>query len=396
MGSVAGCPSRLRHALGWKDDGEGLPPIPLYDLRQVMSYNMDLKHIQALYTKFVEHDIDCNAFWTVDEVYRMVQEPKRSVRAPVIERIFKMADSSAGTGALPFQDFLVAFTSFCALTREEVLQFLFIIIDVDRSGHLTKEELADNFSYVPEGSIDHKPLYPVNNKNALDKFRGGTWLSLEFDGLSQLCQHFPYIAFPAFHLQQLFRSELLGHAFWERLDRDRQRTVGGNILTRRVKLPGHRNEFITVRRPGRCTMKDLLEYSRRKTALVNGRRVESTEKSSQSSFITQERDRQIARMPLVNMIRNFTEMYHVPPPGNDVVKAAGSLNERPELELPGFHENQYDKSSVAERSVAQNVQQAAARRNEDDEDEDGSDWTDATESSEDDPDVEAGRAFKVG
>merc|ERR1719313_1177363 len=99
---------------------------------------------------------------------------------------------------------------------------LFMIIDEDRNGRATQGELAEFFSFVPpEAGDDRTPMFPVNNKNALDKFRGGQWKSLEFDGIAQLCERFPYISYPAYHVQEQFRRKLLGQDHWERLDQDR-------------------------------------------------------------------------------------------------------------------------------------------------------------------------------
>ncbi|CAK0815997.1 unnamed protein product, partial [Prorocentrum cordatum] len=140
-------------------------------------------------------------------------EPRQSMRAPIIDAVFFMGDS-LGQGAIGFQDFLVTFCSFCALSKEEMLQLLFIIVDKDRNGRIDKQELLEYFSYVPDGGAGTKsaPIFPVNNKNALDRFRGGKWTSLAFDGLAQLMELFPYIVYPAYHTQELYRSRLLGKA----------------------------------------------------------------------------------------------------------------------------------------------------------------------------------------
>lgn len=322
-----------------------LPPINERDLRIVLSYNMEEKHIKKMWNKFIEADTHCNGVWTVQELYRVIDEPRLSMRAPIIEALFFMADAKS-EGCIDFQDFLIALSSFCALSKEEVLHLFFIMVDKDRNGQVEKEELLDFFSYVPISSEngEREPIFPVNNKNALDQFRRGKWESLEFDGFAQLCERFPYISYPSFHVQELYRHELLGRSFWSRLDEDRSKNKGSS-RTRRVNLPGSK-EKVQVKMPGRCTMQELLEYSRRKTALHAGRRVARHSDDDEgdlqvSSSITKERDEQISRCPLLNMIRNSRCMYYVPYNPKDA--GAGKQYKsgqgprqtlRPEMELP--------------------------------------------------------------
>lgn len=314
-----------------------LPPISDRDFKKVMSYNIDEKHIHKLYRKFNDIDDEQNGYWTTREVYKLAKESRLTMHAPIVDYLLFVADGP-GLGAMSFQDFLVAFTSFCALSREEVLQYLFIVIDIDRNGIVSKEELVEFFSYAPVGTPDSAPSFPVNNKNALDIFRGGKWEGLEFEGLAKLCEHFPYIAFPAFHIQDQFRRQLLGTKFWEKLDEDRRKANSGLDRNRIVRLPGS-HQIIQLERPGRTTMKELLEYSRRKTAVRGGRRVEKKkQKGSNISKITEARDEVLARTPLLNMIRNPKCQYHVPYIEQEVIKTSGPVNSSDVLELPDFEE----------------------------------------------------------
>lgn len=323
-----------------------LPPFAERDRDILLSYNLEESHFRRLWTVFHEVDVDCNGFWTVNECFRLIREPRISMRAPIIDALFFFSDGKSD-GCVTFQDFMVAFCSFCALSKEEVLQLFFMIVDEDRNGQIDKNELNRFFSFVPpeaqqKGAASAIPMFPVNNKNALDKFRGGKWLYLEFDGLAQLCERFPYIAYPVHHVQHLFRSKLLGLKFWQKLDDDRMKI---NMQERIFHVRAADGSWRPIERPGRCTMKEILEYSRRKTTVQNGKRVGKPAKVTSiiSSEITKMRDEQISRMPLMNMIRNNRCMYYVPakPPQDmrvAVTHKSGkqAFEQRPELELEGF------------------------------------------------------------
>jgi len=257
-----------------------------------------------------------------------------------------MGDSK-GESALSLTDFLVTICSFCALSREEVLQLQFIIMDASRNGHVKREEIEAFFSYVPVGSGGKaSPVFPLNNKNSLDKFRHGKWTCLEFDGLSQLCEYFPYISYPAYHTQDLFRTLMLGKSFWEAFDQERAQILRGLGKSKKVIVPGTGGKVkADIKIPGRVTMQELLEYSRRKTAVSNGKRVESQSTGKHSSKLTKERDDQIARCPILTLIRNPRCMYHVPK-----MQTQGKLKQagrpRPEFELPDASGHVGGRSSV--------------------------------------------------
>mmetsp|Transcript_18683 Transcript_18683/g.43414 ORF Transcript_18683/g.43414 Transcript_18683/m.43414 type:complete len:385 (-) Transcript_18683:101-1255(-) len=309
--------------------GAKLPPIEDRDIRMLLSYNLDEKHIRKMWWKFVEMDVEKNGFWTNHEVYQLLGESQLSMRAPIIDWLFFAADSG-GMGSMSFQDYLVSFCSFCALGFEEIIQLFFILVDKDRDGFISKEELVEYFSYVPPGVREPTPYFPVNNKNALDLFWGGKWKTLEFEGLAQLCERFPYILFPAFDIQERFRRKLLGKVFWEKLEDDRRRARLGHGRKRVARMPGKSHEVVRVERPGRCTMKEILEYSRRRTAMHNGRRIAIGEEDA--TAVMRERDEHIARLPLMCLIRNARCQYHVPAPAAGQV-IARKVSMRPELEL---------------------------------------------------------------
>lgn len=319
-------------------------------MRVLISYNIREKEIRQLHKKFTDVDVNLNGVWTLDELYALIREQRLSIRAPIIDFIFFVGDSQ-GEGSMSFQDYLLSFTSFCALTKEEVLQLFFIILDNNRNGTIEKEEFLRFFSYVPTGYKEVKePLFPVNNKNALDIFRGGKWLSLEFDGLAQLCDHFPYIIYPAFHVQEMFRQKLLGSAFWERLDRDRTLMHGMHRKTRKVHLPNS-TQVVEVLPPSRCSMQEFLEYSRRKTKISFGKRVASSEES-ESTLQAKQRDEMIAGSPLSNMIRNPKCMYHVPYTPSKPVLMATKTSREQEVELKMENNLSLESATLEEAKIS--------------------------------------------
>ncbi|KAF4694239.1 hypothetical protein FOZ60_008721 [Perkinsus olseni] len=197
---------------------------------------------------------ESNGFWTLAECFILVKEQTNSTVAPLIHSLFYFADRG-NDGNLSFDDFIVSFTSFCALSREEVLQFFFIVVDSDRNGYVSKSELKEFFAYRPPG-VDSAPVFPLNNKRALGLFRDGHWERLHFDDFAELADTFPNITFPAFHLQELVRKKLLGLQFWENWDDER--------VLKMQQDADLASDKTQTDQPGRATMKDILELEKDK------------------------------------------------------------------------------------------------------------------------------------
>ena len=272
-------------------------------------YGMEEAHFKKLWAKFVEMDVEYNGFWTMSEVYRLIQEPSSSMVTPIVENFFHFADRG-NDGVMGLDDFLTASCSLCALSREEILQFLFMIIDKDRTGYISKQELLEFFDF--RGPDDDAPVFPQNNAAALEEYRRGNWTEMFFDEFAEMCELFPYIPFPVCHFQGMLRNHLLGNGFWRSWDEKRLHFFFNESEIRAVKrftiIDGER---LRVRMPGRFSMKEILEFTRRKASSAKGE-IAPEQKPGQSATMTQERDIEMARMPLLNIIRNPMCKYHVP------------------------------------------------------------------------------------
>mmetsp|Transcript_15686 Transcript_15686/g.39856 ORF Transcript_15686/g.39856 Transcript_15686/m.39856 type:complete len:330 (-) Transcript_15686:61-1050(-) len=320
------------------------PPLEQRTEEILLMYNIAPKRVSKLWATFVKMDKDCNGFWTKAEVYRLVQEPPQSMMAPLIDALFVLADRGSD-GNLSFEDFVVSFCSYCALGKEEVLQFLFLIVDADRNGYITKDELLDFFSWAPPGADSATPVFPVNNKQALYYFYNGDWERLYFDEFAQLCEQFPYVGYSAFQLQFVLRQALLGVNFWNKWDSERLRIYIAELDAKIVKEKNVTAAGVEVEiiKPGRFTMREILEYTSRKAM---GLRNPVTEDEYENNMESQkDRDARIAQTPLLNIIRNPRNAYHVPQQGPIPVKEGGQSQgeeeqAKPVSAAPALHDDE--------------------------------------------------------
>jgi len=288
-----------------------LPKLSRRTLEVVGQYNVRESHLDTLWSTFLRLDTNYNGVWTLHECYELIQEARTSMVGPFIDALFEMACKD-NNGQMKFEDYL-AFLSYCALSREEILQFMFLVIDKDRNSKIDKPELKEFFLKTAPVKGQTVFYFPANNAKCLDLFHNGKWDNLIFEELAQLVEDFPLVGFAVFHLQFLLRNALLGEGFWNKWDEDRLRAFYMEAESMSVKQTKViLGETITLSKPGRFTFKELMEYSRRKSYSHKGRKVARTEKLSVKGSITDERDEAISRTPLLNLIRNPTNNYHVP------------------------------------------------------------------------------------
>ena len=124
----------------------------------VMSqYNIEEKHVDKLYRKFLEYEDD-SGNWSLDEFNKFLHNYPDSLISPCLDSLVKLA-SPTKDSQLGFVDFLISITSFCALSKEELLQFMYIVIDYDRSGVLDRAELFSFFSASVRMKPKRKNIY---------------------------------------------------------------------------------------------------------------------------------------------------------------------------------------------------------------------------------------------
>jgi len=278
-----------------------------------LQYNAREKHLIQLYHLFLKHDVNCNGVWTLNECYELVMEPRVTMAAPFIDSLFFMADKS-GTGQMSFEDFIVSHLSFCALGKEEILQFMFIVMDTDQCGYLTRTQLRAFYSQTRLVGGKPVPLFPKNCASATEAFCTKHGNELIFDQFAQLCEIYPLVGFAAFHLQFLLRNAMLGMEFWKKWDADRLKVF--YMEAESVSFEEEvviQQEVIKVTKPGRFVFKDILEYGRRKSYVEKGKKVSRIEeKLCVEGNNSDERDEAISRTPVLNVIRNPKCLYHVP------------------------------------------------------------------------------------
>ena len=298
-------------------NGKEIPEFSEHTALIMAQYNLRPRHLRTLLSLFEEMDENRTGKWTIIEFSSLLNIGQDNLVTPCLEALIKFGSSSKD-GRLSFEDFIVATCSFCALSKEEILQFVYIIIDADRSGILDKEELENFYSasvYAKRKNHARQAIYPPNYMTALSEFGGGQWRSLVYEEFCLMCDLFPHLAFPAIHLQLLLRREILGSRFWAAWDAERLKIFHLEAESKTITFHGPSlitGTIVEIVKPGRITMKEIFEYTKRKGLRRLASESGIKERNEKGDSFTESRDAVLKRAPLLNLIRNPNSVYHVP------------------------------------------------------------------------------------
>lgn len=298
-------------------------PIDEHTAGVMSQYNIEERHVDKLYRKFVEYDEDDSKTWTLAEFNRFLHNYPDSLISPCLEALVKLA-SPTRDSQLGFVDFLISICSFCALSKEELLQFMYIVIDYDRSGVLDRAELFSFFSasvrmkprkkHIQHQQIRKRFIYPPNYLKALEEYQGGKWKSLVFEEFCLMCDLFPHLAFPVFYLQEQLRRRVIGLSFWRGWDQERLKIFHLESESKSIKFQARSlatGELVNVVKPGRVTMKEVFEFTKR-NGLKDLKMNASEAGAKNLTSFTIQRDAVLSRAPLLNLVRNPISIYYVP------------------------------------------------------------------------------------
>lgn len=104
-------------------------------------------------------------------------------------------------------------TAFCLFTRDEMVMFVFKMLDKDRDDYISKKDIFRHLMIERNKQM----IYPVNNLRAVELFKCERGDRIDRKMFLKLIVQVPYLVFPAFRLQEEFREVIVGFRFWRKI-----------------------------------------------------------------------------------------------------------------------------------------------------------------------------------
>lgn len=152
----------------------------------------------------------------------MIKEKPDSIVAPYLIEYISDLEKDSG-GQLTFPEFVRSLAKFCLYTPTQIIQctpylVVFMCIDENRSGSVTKEEII----FFLKREIDGKMIFPSSYLKSVEVFETERsdqidWSDLYIEEFVKMTKEIPYLVFPAFRLQNTLRLYTLGPFAWKRI-----------------------------------------------------------------------------------------------------------------------------------------------------------------------------------
>lgn len=160
--------------------------------------------MRKMYRRFRRIDADNSGSVSLTELLEYMDAGSSPfVRVFVDHVVFDCADLDKD-GFLNFGEFMLATTTICCLSKNELLAFLFKVFDSDASGEIERAEFNRLSEVADHLTTLHKFEHFDNNDDG----------AIDFEEFVRINERFPMLFFPAAKIQDAFRRRTFSVAFW--------------------------------------------------------------------------------------------------------------------------------------------------------------------------------------
>ena len=140
---------------------------------------------------------------------------------PFTKLVFKTMDVNRD-GQLNFEEFVICTWDFLS---DELSHFAFRLFDKDKSGHLSRAEVAEMSQYI----------YGVKHGNhtldgTIDRMKADSHGRVSMAEFRDQCRRNQSILWPAFVVQNTLRRSIMGEAYWKDVESKRSRNMPGKSV----------------------------------------------------------------------------------------------------------------------------------------------------------------------
>lgn len=191
-----------------------------------ISYQMNAKELRDLYAIFCSIDVNYKGYITIDGFLKLLKETNCSIIYPYLKGIFRLVKKrslNGESGAAPniswansddiqvdFLEWTSMVIDYCLMTHDQLLKFLFRVIDTNDDEVISKKDILKFFSLKNLGVR----IFPVNYLKLIE--------TIELDRSDHITKHefskvgnsVLYMIYPAVRLQEDLKKVIIGPLFW--------------------------------------------------------------------------------------------------------------------------------------------------------------------------------------
>ena len=161
------------------------------------------EELEAWMQIFEQVDVTKEGSVSYDEIFEYFEETPSFYA----KEIFVQMDALDEYGRVEFGDFIRAIGTYCFFGKQEILRFMFVFADKDKKGHISHAEFVTLLNSL-------NPFDKQRAKRALQELQMVEDKEMDFEEFARMNDEFPNAMYPAFRLQDAFRTRILGDDWW--------------------------------------------------------------------------------------------------------------------------------------------------------------------------------------
>jgi Ca2+-binding EF-hand superfamily protein len=189
--------------LCYEKEKQNIVTNPLQSAIDLMALDQD--EIDAFIEIFSNIDKDKKGKISISDFFEFVRETPTTIA----QQLFITLDSLDDQGFIEFGDFVRTLGTYCFFGKEDILRFIYIFADQDRSGELSGTEFQELVDIL-------HPYEKQRAKQALKMMQWKPTNTYTFPDFIRLNEEYPALFNPMFLLQNSMRERTLGVDWWFR------------------------------------------------------------------------------------------------------------------------------------------------------------------------------------
>ena len=200
----------LRKKGGMMDDQNNGTPFENDKIAKLMDfYQLTSNEVYEIFNVFRKMDSMGTGYINLDNIYTLIGE-EVGIISPYLERFFSLIKKQHVDKA-NFLEFLPVLATFCLYTRQQLISFVFCMLDTDHNGFISKKDML---TFVCDERFG-LPIFSQNFLLSIDALEIERPDRISFEQFLSLEQDILFLIYPLNRLQKGLQKVFGGRRLWE-------------------------------------------------------------------------------------------------------------------------------------------------------------------------------------
>ena len=173
------------------------------------SYQLTTNEVYEIFHVFRKMDKLGTGYINLDNMYSIIGE-EVGIISPYLERLFSLIKKQRAD-KVNFIEFLPVLTAFCLYTRQQLISFVFCMLDSDHNGFVSKKDML---TFIADERFG-LPIFTQNFLLSVDALELERPDRISFEQFLSIEQDILFLIYPVTRLQKGLQKAFVGERLWQ-------------------------------------------------------------------------------------------------------------------------------------------------------------------------------------